>query len=207
MPHLITEEARRLACQFYNQHPALLGIPPNLMGVAQQLGVQVYRAQFEQAELFAQVELGAQASSVTLQKGLAVQRARFVLAKSLAKKLTGQMGEFQITQDSCRLDNAQLNENSLAACLLVPPQCLSPVYVKSANLEQFAQHFQIGQACAAFVLESRFGHATLQPGKEVRLALRETVRSKKSQGFLEDDLLREGIGAAAGLALSALFGS
>lgn len=207
MPHLITEEARRLACQFYNQHPALLGIPPNLMGVAQQLGVQVYRAQFEQAELFAQVELGAQASSVTLQKGLAVQRARFVLAKALAKKLTGQTGEFQITQDSCRLDNAQLNENSLAACLLVPPQCLSPVYVKSANLEQFAQHFQIGQACAAFVLESRFGHASLQPGKELRLALRQATRTQKPTADFGDSLLRDGLEIAAGVALGSLLGN
>lgn len=207
MPHVITEEARQLASKFYDRHPALLGIPPNLMGVAQQLGVLVYRAQFEQTELFAQVELGAQASSITLQKGLTVQRARFVLAKALAKKLMGQAGEFQITQDSCRLDDAQLSENSLAACLLVPPQCLSPVYVKSANLAQFAEHFQVGEACAVFVLESRFGHATLQPAKELRLALRQATRTQKPTTDVGDSLLRDGLEIAAGVALGALFGS
>lgn len=207
MPHVITQEAYQLASKFYNQRPALLGIPPNLMGVAQQLGVQVYRAQFEQAELFAQVELGVQVSSVTLQKGLAVQRARFVLAKALAKKLIGQTGEFQITQDSCRLDDVHLNENSLAACLLVPPQCLSQVYVKSANLAQFAEHFQVGEACAVFVLESRFGHATLQPGKELRLALRQATRTQKPTADFGDSLLRDGLEIAAGVALGSLLGN
>lgn len=212
-------EGLRLAKAFYEKNPEFQARKPALIKIAGALGMTTYWIDAPLKGSFARIyipsDLGDEGKpQIVLCPSIRGQehRARFLVAKAIALKLSGFTGVKLEDSQSCNSSNADEDFlNSVAVGLLMPPGLVAHTLPLAKSFTSLVEFFQttsmVAEKFMYSCLESAVAKAyvdekiTFHTGPKVSL-----TRNSAKQESKEIDYLGEAVSAGVGIAIGSLLG-
>lgn len=212
-------EGLRIAQDFYAKHPEFQARKPSLINIAASLGLKTYWIDSPLKDSFSRVYLPESENEkdraqIVLCPTIRGQehRARFLIAKAIALKLSGLTGVKLEDSNSCNSSNADEEFlNSTAVGILMPPNLVAHTLPLAKRFTSLVEFFQSTSTVAEKFMHSCLESAVAKAYVDEKItfyagpkmSLNRTSSSKDSG---EIDYLGEAVSVGFGLAIGSIIG-